>query len=480
MLVSLPELLMHIKAAYVMQPLKHQIGARSIDLLAVAGFPILIEHVAYGSFATGLSQPQVPPCPLCRRKRRSIQDISQPDRQPDQRPVSAQLEQSIRHRGRLAVPAQYPTGDPVHAEREVERDLALDHAGDPAGRVLPRHRLGALRQSGPWTLGVLANHIWSVAGDDDRPDVTQPYVNYTPPTATSFFLNTKSSYDWEKERWSVPINAGVNRALVGRLRARPTRRRPAAAHPQRRRRRDEGMPRRGGRHVDLRPARRAGAGGLVARRGRPELIVSDHGTEFTSNAMLEWTQKAGIAWHFIAPGKPMQNGICESFNGRMRDELLNETLFFSLGHARAAKPAGSPTTTSTGRIRLSATRPRRPTPPNSPQWAIASARRKRSADRPLLRRHNRAQAGCQWRMLPRDFPPRSTVLWLLPGLGITGGVWAHVHDVLYRRTRELEGRDESPTAAIIDSQSVKTGAEAREIVGCRSRSTTQSPLFTEL
>ena len=75
---------------------------------------------------------------------------------------------------------------------------------------------------------------------------------------------------------------------------------------------------------------------LVARRGRPELIVSDHGTEFTSNAMLEWTQKAAVAWHFIAPGKPMQNGICEAFNGRMRDELLNETLFFGLGHARVA------------------------------------------------------------------------------------------------------------------------------------------------
>ena len=53
---------------------------------------------------------------------------------------------------------------------------------------------------------------------------------------------------------------------------------------------------------------------------------------------------------------------------------------------------------------------------------------------------------------------------LLPGW-IAAGVWAHVHDVLYRRTRELEGRDESPTAAIIDSQSVKTGAEAREMVG---------------
>ena len=75
---------------------------------------------------------------------------------------------------------------------------------------------------------------------------------------------------------------------------------------------------------------------VVARRGKPDLIVSDHGTEFTSSAMLQWTEAAGVAWHFIAPGKPMQNGICEAFNARMRDELLNETLFFSLGHARAA------------------------------------------------------------------------------------------------------------------------------------------------
>jgi putative transposase len=77
-------------------------------------------------------------------------------------------------------------------------------------------------------------------------------------------------------------------------------------------------------------------GALVARRGRPGLIVSDHGTEFTSNAMLAWREASGVAWHFIAPGKPMQNGICEAFNARMRDELLNETLFFNLGHARAA------------------------------------------------------------------------------------------------------------------------------------------------
>ena len=75
---------------------------------------------------------------------------------------------------------------------------------------------------------------------------------------------------------------------------------------------------------------------VVAWRGRPDLIVSDHGTEFTSNAMLAWAQERRIAWHFIAPGKPMQNGICEAFNGRMRDELLNETIFYDLGHAREA------------------------------------------------------------------------------------------------------------------------------------------------
>jgi putative transposase len=73
---------------------------------------------------------------------------------------------------------------------------------------------------------------------------------------------------------------------------------------------------------------------LIDQRGKPGMIVSDNGTEFTSNAMLAWTQENRITWHFIAPGKPMQNGFCESFNGRMRDELLNETLFFGLDHAR--------------------------------------------------------------------------------------------------------------------------------------------------
>jgi putative transposase len=60
---------------------------------------------------------------------------------------------------------------------------------------------------------------------------------------------------------------------------------------------------------------------LIEQRGNPGVIVSDHGAEFTLNAILTWTHNNAIVWHFIAPGKPMQNGFCESFNGRMRDEF---------------------------------------------------------------------------------------------------------------------------------------------------------------
>ncbi len=73
---------------------------------------------------------------------------------------------------------------------------------------------------------------------------------------------------------------------------------------------------------------------IVTRRGKPGSIVSDNGTEFTCNAMLAWSKDNAIDWHFIAPGKPIQNAFVESFNGRMRDEFLNETLFFGLDDAR--------------------------------------------------------------------------------------------------------------------------------------------------
>jgi len=74
---------------------------------------------------------------------------------------------------------------------------------------------------------------------------------------------------------------------------------------------------------------------IIAERGRPAACVSDNGTELTSMAILRWSQDSGIEWHYIAPGKPQQNAFIESFNGRLRDELLNETLFSSLAHARA-------------------------------------------------------------------------------------------------------------------------------------------------
>ena len=73
---------------------------------------------------------------------------------------------------------------------------------------------------------------------------------------------------------------------------------------------------------------------LIAMPGKPGMIVSDNGTELTSNAVLEWCGTAKIDWHYKAPRKPTQNAFVESFNGRIRDELLNETLFTSLDHAR--------------------------------------------------------------------------------------------------------------------------------------------------
>jgi putative transposase len=74
---------------------------------------------------------------------------------------------------------------------------------------------------------------------------------------------------------------------------------------------------------------------LIARRGRPATIVSDNGSELTSRAVLEWTNRSGVEWHYIAPGKPIQNAFVESFNGRFRDECLNEEVFTSLAEARS-------------------------------------------------------------------------------------------------------------------------------------------------
>jgi putative transposase len=74
---------------------------------------------------------------------------------------------------------------------------------------------------------------------------------------------------------------------------------------------------------------------LIAKRGPPMQCVSDNGPEFTSLALLRWAQGVGLDWRYIDPGKPQQNAFIESFNGRLRDEFLNETLFTSLNRARA-------------------------------------------------------------------------------------------------------------------------------------------------
>jgi hypothetical protein len=74
-----------------------------------------------------------------------------------------------------------------------------------------------LRQQGPWTVGALANHIWSFAGSSSRADVNatfvQPFLSYTWPTATTFAVNSDSTYNWEARQWSVPVNAGVLQVL---------------------------------------------------------------------------------------------------------------------------------------------------------------------------------------------------------------------------------------------------------------------------
>ena len=106
---------------------------------------------------------------------------------------------------------------------------------------------------------------------------------------------------------------------------------------------------------------------LIDARGKPGMIVSDNGTEFTSNAILSWAKENRVEWHYIAPGKPMQNGYIESFNGRMRDELLNESLFLDLDQDAKSSLLGSPTTTPRGRIPRSATKHRRPMPVHSPR-----------------------------------------------------------------------------------------------------------------
>lgn len=73
---------------------------------------------------------------------------------------------------------------------------------------------------------------------------------------------------------------------------------------------------------------------LKRRRGLPRQIRSDNGPEFVSRAVDQWAYENGVGWHYIQPGRPMENGYVESFNGRLRDECLNENWFLDLAEAR--------------------------------------------------------------------------------------------------------------------------------------------------
>ena len=75
----------------------------------------------------------------------------------------------------------------------------------------------ALKQTGGWTVGALANHIWSVAGNDERDNISatfvQPFVSYTTKMHTTYTLNTESTYNWETSEWTVPLNLSVAQVL---------------------------------------------------------------------------------------------------------------------------------------------------------------------------------------------------------------------------------------------------------------------------
>ena len=74
---------------------------------------------------------------------------------------------------------------------------------------------------------------------------------------------------------------------------------------------------------------------LALSRGLPKVILSDNGKEFCGKAMVTWAHERGVQLRLIEPGKPNQNAYIESFNGRLRDECLNEHWFPTLLHARA-------------------------------------------------------------------------------------------------------------------------------------------------
>jgi putative transposase len=89
---------------------------------------------------------------------------------------------------------------------------------------------------------------------------------------------------------------------------------------------------------------------LRERRGLPQILVMDNGPEFAGQAVDVWAYEQGVRLHFIEPGKPVQNAFIESFNGKMRDECLNEHWFLSWGKLGRRLKLGGGTTTRFGPI----------------------------------------------------------------------------------------------------------------------------------
>lgn len=116
------------------------------------------------------------------------------------------------------------------------------------------------------------------------------------------------------------------------------------------------------------------------------MTVSDHGTDFTSNAILAWSTDHRVELHYTTPGKPMQNGHVESFNGRMRDELLNESLFLGPDHARSAITERRQDFNNLGPHYSLGYQTRGPSPPPAPTLRPFSASRLRQCSTRALRR----------------------------------------------------------------------------------------------
>ena len=102
---------------------------------------------------------------------------------------------------------------------------------------------------------------------------------------------------------------------------------------------------------------------IASLRGYPAMIVSGNGTELTSHAILRWQEDRSVLWHYIAPGKPQQNGFVESFNGRFRDECLNEHLFGTCPAPGERLKHGGSTSTPNARTRASTGSDQKPLPP---------------------------------------------------------------------------------------------------------------------